>query len=211
MESSEQLNERESQQYFSENMMNGSMVEVDETDAHILKRTDIRPFLVKRFDFVYNNDRCHWTVNVTDIHTSVHSPVTRKMMYTLGNEKEQTMKENREKLMRKEPFSEYIRIVQVRYLNSDETWMGVMASDIMHLTLNSRHNMSHELKKMNCPKTMRVLVSYGKQRQIFRLVTMGAAKKYICDMNVRIKERRVIRQCLLTWVFQRDSMSNLDD
>lgn len=160
----------------------------------------IKPHLMKRFEFTYDHEKGQWIVHVIEIHNCHDDLVARNMMYAPGHVREQTMKENRRRLLAKQPFSEYVRFVRVN--NSGETWVGVMAFDIMLLTLNSRYRMSHEVRKMECAKSTRALICHGHQRQMCRVVSVDGMKKYLCDMNARIEERRIIKRCLLPWVFQ---------
>jgi len=185
--------------------------ENEEGPVYVLKRHDIRPFLIKRFDFSYDEDKKQWRVDVTNIHNPSGDVCLRAMMYARGNVREKTMKENRERLLAKQPFSEFVRFVRVQYVDRNtlkedvsKAWMGVLAIDIIFLTLNSRHRMSHEMKTTEWPRTALVLVKHGKKRQMSRVITLGAAKKYICHMNTRRKERKIIKECLLSCLFQSD-------
>ena len=183
----------------------------DKGPEHLMKSAESLPFLIKRFDFTYDSVKDEWNVEVTNLYHPFDDMVLRAVMYADGKSREKMMRQNRWKLFDKEPFSEFVRFVKVQYVNqktgfvdNSKAWTGVLAMDIMFLTLSSKDKMSKVAKRMTCPMSVRAPVCPDTKRQTSLVVSFDAAKKYICDMNPMHIHRKIVRRSLLPCLFKAD-------
>ena len=147
---------------------------------------------VKQFSFSFDSDN-NMMVKIRNVQDE---NLLRHVTFT-GYHREMLMKENREKLKRKEPFSEFVRFYNVIDHKRHEKWNGVSLFDLMFLTLNSRFRVRKELSSLGQVKETKALVYCKRQRKLCRIISVEGAMRYICSMNARLPERRLIKQCLV--------------
>lgn len=157
------------------------------------------PLYVKRFDFFFNeNDQLDVTIN--DVETDGwNSEYTTTMT---GDDREEIVRENRKKLLAHERFSEYVRFYQLVYPDSEQRMIGVMASEIMFLTLNSRFRLTKELSQANGITLIKLPVSCSFQKKPCRLLTIDDMITYITSMHARLPSRKLIKHCLVKKIIE---------
>lgn len=153
-----------------------------------------KPLYTKRFDFYFDKDG---QLDVDIVTVDPDDWMQKCNARLSGDQRERIVRENRKKLLKLEPFSEYVRFYKVSSTESEDFSIGVLAFEILFLTLNSRFRVTKELSQVSGITPMKVLVPCSFQKKPCLVLSVKDMIKTICAMNTRLLERRLIKLCLM--------------
>jgi len=146
-----------------------------------------------RFDFAFDeNNQMYFDVSIVNDHVKYHG-----FLDLNGKMRDDVMIVNRKNVLEQVPYSEFVRLFEIKSTTDTGSWVGVMVFDLMFLLLAHKSKGTAEMLKMDLARHTRCFVWHGRQHKLFRMIGIEDLLYYIAIMTVKVPERIMMKKCLV--------------